>query len=86
MGHKAAAHGLIALPLAEGVAGAVTILEKSQTAVGEMGLYIVGEDGFLVLDGNILLIQLVVHGDAAVARDVEGFGHGDAPLVKCFGV
>ena len=79
-GHEAPAHFLIALPMAEGVTGTVPILKKSEAAAGEMGLYIVGEDGFLVLDGNIFLIQLIVHGDAAVAGDVEGFSHSNASL------
>ena len=82
MRHEAPAHILIALALLKCVAGAVPILKKGEPAAGEMGLYIVGEDGFLVLDGNIFLIQLVVHGDAAVAGDVEGFGHSNAPLVQ----
>ena len=80
--HEATAHILIALALLKCVAGAVPILKKSEAAAGEMGLYIVGEDGFLVLNGDIFLIQLVVHGDAAVAGDVEGFSHSNAPLVQ----
>ena len=65
--HEPPAHLLIAFPLLEGVAGAVPVLEEGQGAVQEVVLYIVLDDGFLVFDGDVLLVQFIVHGDAGVA-------------------
>ena len=78
--HQSAAHLLIALALLERVAGAVAVLEKRQRTAGEVRLYVVVDNGLLVLDGDILLVLLIVNGNAAVACYVKGFGHAHSPL------
>ena len=81
MAHEAPAHLLVALPLVEGIAGAVPVFKESQAAAGEILMHIVFNDGLLVLDGYILLVQLVIHGNAGVTRYVKGLGHtGISPL------
>jgi hypothetical protein len=40
-----------------------------------MLLHKVLDDGFLVFDGHIVPIQLVIHGYAGVARYVKSFDH-----------
>ena len=47
VGHEAPAHGLVALPLFKGVAGAVPVLMEGERAVGEFALHEVLNDGFL---------------------------------------
>ena len=59
--------------------GAVAILEKCQRTAGETGVDVILDDGFLVLDGNIFLILLIIHGNTDVTRYVKGFCHGDVP-------
>ena len=73
--HQPPAHLLIALALLKGVAGAVAVFKERQRAAGEVGFYIVLDDGLLVLDRNVLLILLIIHGNAGIARDVKCFGH-----------
>ena len=80
MAHQLPAHGLVALPLLEGVAGAVPVLVESQGAVRETALDEVREDGLLVFDGGVVPVQLLVHGDAAVTGDVKFFNHLLHPL------
>ena len=76
MAHQAAAHLLIALALLKGVAGAVAVLEKGEAAAGKLRFYKVLDDGFLVLDGYIVPVDLVIDGDTGVACYAEGFCHG----------
>ena len=76
MAHQLPAHGLVALPLLEGVAGAVPVLVESQGRVGEFLLDEILNDGLLVFNGSVVPVQLLVHGDAAVAGDVKAFDHG----------
>ena len=73
------AHLLVAFPLLKGVAGAITVFKKGQRAAGEAFFYVFLDDGFLVLDGYVVPVQLVVYGDSGVAGDVKGFGQGGAP-------
>ena len=75
-----AAHLLIAFALLKGVAGAVAVLEKGEAAAGKLRFYKVLDDGFLVLDGDVVTVELVIDGNTGVARYVEGFGHGYSPL------
>lgn len=71
-----AAHLLIAFALLKGVAGAVAVLEKGEAAAGKLRFYKVLDDGFLVLDGYIVPVNLVIDGDTGVACYAEGFCHG----------
>ena len=50
MVHQAPAHLLVALPLLEGVAGAVPVFVEGEAAAGEVLADVVGNDGFLVFD------------------------------------
>jgi len=67
----------------EGVAGAVPVLAEGQGAAWEFLLHEVRDDGFLVFDGGVVPVQLLVHGDAAVAGDVKAFDHGVTLLYAC---
>ena len=80
MRHQPPAHGLVTLPLLEGVARAVSVFKKGQGAPGKPGLDEVGDDGLLIFNGHIVPIQLLVHRDSAVAGDFKGFGHACASL------
>ena len=60
------AHLLIALPLLESVAAAVAVHIERQLAARKMLLYIVADDGFLILDAGIIAVSLHVHRNAAV--------------------
>ena len=71
MRHELPPHCLIALTLLEGVARAVAVLVEYELRARELVLDEVGDDGLLVLNGHIVPVQLVVHGDAAVAGDTE---------------
>ena len=84
VGHEPLPHGLVALPLLEGVAGAVPVLVEGEGAAGELLLYEVLDDGFLVLDGHVVPVQLLVHGDAGVAGDIKGLGHVLPPPFRYF--
>ena len=84
MGHETPPHGLVALPLLEGVAGAVPVLVEGKGAAGELLLYEVLDDGLLVLDGHVVPVQLVVHGDSGVAGDIEGLGQLSPPPFRYF--
>ena len=86
MPHQAPSHLLIALALLERVAGAVAVFKKRQRAAGEVGLYIVLDDGLLVLDGDVLLILLIIYGNAGIARDIKCFGHVGSPPFKYFAI
>ena len=74
--HQLPAHGLIALPLFEGVAGAVPVLVEGESAVGETLFYEVLDDGLLVFDGGVVPVLLLVYGNTAVTGDVKAFDHG----------
>ena len=84
--HQPPAHLLIALALLERVAGAVAVFKKRQRAAGEVGFYIVLDDGLLVLDGDILLILLIIYGNAGIARDVKAFNQFGSPPFKYFAI
>ena len=84
--HQPPAHLLIALALLERVAGAVAVFKKRQRAAGEVGLHIVLDDGLLVLDGDVFLILLIIHGNAGIARDVKAFNQFGSPPFKYFSV
>ena len=73
--HQPPAQLLIALALLKRVAGAVTVFKKRQRAAGKVGFYIVLDDGLLVLNRDVLLILLIIHGNAGIARDVKCFDH-----------
>ena len=84
VGHQAAAHLLIALALLKGVAGAVAVLKEGEAAARKALLHKVADDGLLVFDGDVIPVQLIVHGNAGVTCDVEGFDHGGLPpFVGC---
>ena len=78
--HQPPTHLLIALALLKGVAGAVAVFKKRQRAAGEVGFYIVLDDGLLVLNRDVLLILLIIHRNTGIARDVKCFNHGHSPL------
>ena len=84
--HQPPAHLLIALALLKGVAGAVAVFKKRQRAAGKMGFYIVLDDGLLVLDGDVLLILLIIHGNAGIARNIKAFDHVGSPPFKYFAI
>ena len=86
MAHQPPAHLLIALALLKGVAGAVAVFKECQRAAGKMGFYIVLDDGLLVLDGDILLLLLIIHGNTGIARDIKAFDHVGSPPFKYFSV
>ena len=73
MAHQALPHGLVALPLLEGVAGPVPVLIEGEGAAGEFGFHKILDDGFLVLNGHVVPVQLVIHRNTAVARDIKAF-------------
>lgn len=79
MGHQLPAHRLVALPLLEGVAGAVPVLVEGEGTVGELLLYKVLDDRFLVFDGGVVAVLLLVYGDTAVSGNVEFFNHSSPP-------
>ena len=79
VGHQATAHLLIALALLKGVAGAVAVLKEGEAAARKALLHKVADDGLLVFDGDVIPVQLIVHGDARITGDVEGFDHGGLP-------
>ena len=78
--HQLPAHGLVALPLFEGVAGLVPVLVEGEGGVREFLPDKVRDDGFLIFDGGVVPVQLLVHGDAAVAGNIEFFNHWSHPL------
>ena len=80
MAHQPPAHGLIALPLLKGVAGAIPILIKGQRAPRKSLVYIIFDDSLLVLNGYIVPIQFVVHRNAAVTRNIKMLNHGAPPI------
>jgi len=82
MGHQLFPHGLVALPLLKGVAGAVPVLVEGKVAAGKFLLHKVLDDGLLVFDGDVFLIQLIVHRDAGVPGNIKGFNHGLPPPFK----
>ena len=77
--HEQPAHPLIPLALLKRVARAVAVLEKVQLAAREMGADVFPDDALLVLDGDVVPVQLLVHGDAAVARDSMDLRHFPPP-------
>ena len=86
MAHQPPAHLLIALALLERVAGAVAVFKKRQRAAGEVGFYIVLDDGLLVLDGDVLLLLLIIHRNTGIARDVKAFNHVGSPPFRYFAI
>ncbi len=73
VGHEPTSHGLVALPLLEGVAGAVPVLIEGEGAAGELAFDKVLNNGLLVFNGSVVPVQLLIHGDAAVARNIKPF-------------
>ena len=86
MPHQPPAHLLIALALLKGVARAVAVFKKRQRAAGKVGFYIVLDDGLLVLDRNVLLILLIIHGNTGIARDVKAFNQFGSPPFRYFAI
>ena len=85
MGHQPPAHLLIPFPLLKGVAGTVPVLKEGQAAAGKPLLYIIFDNSLLVFNGDILLIQFVVHRNTDIARNVKMFCHTLHPLfIFCF--
>ena len=84
MAHQALPHGLVPLPLLEGVAGAVPVLVEGEDAAGEPVADKILHDGLLVFNGDIVPVQLVVHRDAAVPGDLKGLGHVPSPPFRSF--
>ena len=80
MPDQALSHGLVALPLFKGIAGTVPILIKGQAASRKTAVHKVPDDGLLVFNGNVIPVQLLIYGDAAVAGNVKGFSHGLFPF------
>ena len=78
--HQPPAHLLIPLALLERVPRAVAVFKKRQRAAGEVGFYIVLDDGLLVLNRDVLLILLIIHRNTGIARNVKCFNHGHSPL------
>ncbi len=85
MGYQPPAHLLIALALFKGVAGAVAILKEGQRAAGKPLPDEFADDGLLVLDGDVVPVQLVVHRDPGVARNVKAFEQGEPPFMIWIG-
>ncbi len=81
-GHQFFPHGLVALPLLEGVAGAVPVLVEGKGAAGKFLLYKILDDGLLVFNGDVFLIQLIVHRDTGVSGNIKGLDHGLPPPFK----
>ena len=73
MAHQFLAHLLVPFPLLKSIAGAVTVFKEGQRAAGKTAFHIFLNDGFLVFDGYILPVQLIIHGDPGVSGDVKGF-------------
>ena len=86
VGHESPAHLLIALALLKRVAGAVAVFKKRQRAAGEVGFYIILDDGLLVLNRDVLLILLIIHRNTGIARDVKAFDHVGSPPFKYFAI
>ena len=84
--HQPPAHLLIALALLKGVAGAVAVFKKRQRASGEVGFYIVLDDGLLVLNRDVLLILLIIHRNTGIARDVKAFNQFGSPPFRYFSI
>ena len=84
--HQPPAHLLIALALLKRVAGTVAVFKKRQRAAGKVGSHIVLDDGLLVLDGDVLLLLLIIHGNTGIARDVKAFDQFGSPPFKYFGI
>ena len=84
--HQPPAHLLIALALVEGVAGAVAVFKKHQRAAGKVGFYIIFDDGLLVFDGDVLLLLLIVYGNAGIARNVKCFNQPGSPPFRYFAI
>ena len=66
-------HGLVALPLLKGIAGAVPVLIEGESAARELVLDKVLYNGFLVFDRGVVPIQFFIHGNAAVVRNIKPF-------------
>ena len=75
MGHQFPAHFLIAGPLVEGITRLVPVLIKGKSGPGEFLTDKTLNDSLLVLDGGVIPVQLLVHGNPAVAGKVKGFNH-----------
>ena len=80
--HQLPPHGLVVLPLFEGVARAVPVLVEGQGTAWEFLLYEVRDDGLLVFDGGVVPIQLLIYRDAAVSGNIKAFNHGSTPLCQ----
>ena len=84
MGHQLPAHRLVVLPLLKGVAGAVTIFVKGQAGIGESLPHKVRDDGLLVFNRGVVTVQLLIHGNAAVACDGKAFDQCGSPPFSVF--
>ena len=84
--HQPPAHLLIALALLKRVAGAVAVFKKCQRAAGKVGLHIVLDDGLLVFNGDVLLILLIIHGNAGIARNIKAFDQFGSPPFRYFAI
>ena len=79
MGHQPVPHGLVALALLKGVAGAVPVLIEGEGTAGEFLLYKVLNDRFLVFNGYVVPVQFIVYRNTAVACNIKCFNHGFPP-------
>ena len=68
-GPEGGAEAAVALPLVEGIAGAVPVCKEGEGAFGEGAADVVPDHVLLVFDGGVFLIRFLIHGDAAVAGD-----------------
>lgn len=71
--HESLAHDLVTLALLKGAARVVTVLIKCQVAAGKPLLYEILNDGFLVLDGYIVPVELIIDGNTPVACNAKSF-------------
>ena len=57
---------LIALTLFKGISRTVTVSVYIKLSVGKSPRHVVSDERFLVLDGGVVLVQLLVYGYSAV--------------------
>ena len=83
MADKFFPHCLIAFALFKSIAGTVTVFVKSKGASGKAVFDVICDYCFLVFDGYVVPIQLVIYGYAAVAGYVEAVFHWESPHKQC---
>ena len=54
-------HFLVTFALFKGIAGTITVLKEGQRASGKFGLHIICNNGFLMLNGDVVLVLLIIH-------------------------